>query len=1243
MHLLAAQPGSISDGSAALDLGQLPGDIVFLSSADTELACLAAAQDRSGPDAPSLRLVNLLRLGHNLSIDLYLDKVVSRARLVILRLLGGAGYWSYGVEQLAALCRERGIPFAALPGDDQPDAGLMELSTVPAETMNRLWRYCIEGGIENATHLLRFAGTLTGREEAWREPVPLLRAGLYWPGLELPGYEDLAVRWKRDRPVAVIVFYRALLQAGNLAAIDALIAALDAAGLDALPLYATSLKESAAADLVAAMIERAKPSVILNGTAFALSSPGAARAATPFDAADVPVLQLVFSGGGEAEWREGSQGLSARDLAMQVALPEVDGRILSRAVSFKGEARYDPATQCSILSYQPVPDRVAFVAALAAGWARLRQAPAGERRVAMILANYPNRDGRIGNGVGLDTPAGLLEAMKAMEGAGYRLGELPPDSAALMSRLLAGPTNSGRHRHGGEKLSLAAYEDFLSRLPTRARDQVEARWGRPESDPFYNSGGVELPIHRFGNAIIAVQPARGYNIDPASSYHSPDLVPPHGYLAFYAWLREDFHAHAIVHMGKHGNLEWLPGKALALSAECWPEAVLGPLPHLYPFIVNDPGEGSQAKRRAGAVIVDHLTPPLTRAETYGPLADLERLVDEYYEASGLDPRRCSLLRQQILELARSSGLDKDCGIAAAEEAGSALGKLDAHLCDLKELQIRDGLHVFGKSPEGEQLTDLLIALTRLPRGDGQGPRASLIRALSRDLGLSEGFDPLDCDMAASWAGARPAILSGFSGSWRSSGDTLERLELLARKLVGGEVSPDPAWRGTGAVMDFIQRDLRPRVGACGKAEIEGLLTGLDGRFVAPGPSGAPTRGRPEVLPTGRNFYSVDTRLVPTPAAWQLGWKSASLLLERYRQEHGNWPRSLALSAWGTANMRTGGDDIAQALALMGVRPCWDANSGRLSGFEILPLSILDRPRVDVTLRISGFFRDAFPQQVDLVASAARAVAALDEPPAQNPLAERVARDRQALEASGMTPEAAARRAGHRVFGSKPGAYGAGLQALIDERGWQTTADLARAYVAWGGYAYGEGSAGEAEHGLFERRLAAVEGVIHNQDNREHDLLDSDDYYQFEGGLAAAVTELSGRRPVIYHNDHSRPESPRIRRLEEEIARVVRGRVVNPKWIAGVMRHGYKGAFEMAATVDYMFAFAATTGAVADHHFDAVYEAYLADPAVRGFLLAANPDAAREMAERLMEAMDRGLWRPRANAAYDDLAGLRRAA
>jgi cobaltochelatase CobN len=1240
MHLLAAKPGAISDGSTAVDLGQSPAEIVILSSADTELACFAAARAHLGSQAPSLRLANLMQLGHNLSIDLYLDQVIRHARLVVIRLLGGSRYWPYGVEQVTAVCREQGIALAVLPGDDQPDPELAATSTLPTEATHRLWRYCIEGGVENAANLLRYATTLIGGEADWREPMPLLRAGLYWPGLHTPSFEDVARQWPTSRPVAALVFYRALLQAGNLSVIDALIGALGKAGLNALPIYATSLKESGPSDFVASAIERSRPAIVLNGTAFALSSPGAERAATPFDAADAPVLQVVFAGGSEEDWRSGSQGLSARDLAMQVVLPEVDGRILSRAVSFKAEAQFDKETQCSIVAYRPVADRVDFVAALASGWARLRSTPAAERRVAVILANYPNRDGRLGNGVGLDTPAGTVTVLQALAAAGYRVEGTPADGRALMARLLAGPTNSGRHRSGGETLPLEDYRAFLSTLPRPLSAQLEQRWGKPEQDPFFVDGHFVLPIHRFGHVVVAIQPARGYNIDPVRSYHDPDLIPPHGYLAFYAWLRQQFTAHAIVHMGKHGNLEWLPGKALALSSACWPEAAFGAIPHLYPFIVNDPGEGSQAKRRSAAVIVDHLTPPLTRAESYGPMRDLERLVDEYYEAAGLDPRRCKLLRDQILELAVSTGLDKDCGIAADDNADSALGKLDGHLCDLKELQIRDGLHVFGHSPTGSRETDLLVALSRLPRGSGKGPAASLIRALARDLELPEGFDPLDCDMAVPWTGPRPSALAMEDEPWRSNGDTIERLELLARRLVGGEAVAGKGWAASAMVLEYIAKDLKPRLADSGAGELAGLLAGLGGRFVPPGPSGAPTRGRPEVLPTGRNFYSVDTRLVPTAAAWSLGWKSASLLLERYRQEHGNWPKRLALSAWGTSNMRTGGDDIAQALALMGVRPSWDVNSGRLAGFEILPLSILDRPRVDVTLRISGFFRDAFPQQVDLMASAARAVAELDEPPALNPLAERAGRDRVEFEAAGLSAEAAAKRAALRVFGSKPGAYGAGLQALIDERGWKSAADLAHAYVAWGGYAYGDGADGRAEHRLFESRLATIEGVLHNQDNREHDLLDSDDYYQFEGGLAVAVKELSGRAPAIYHNDHSRPESPRIQRLEQEIARIVRGRVVNPKWIAGVMRHGYKGAFEMAATVDYMFAFAATTGAVADHHFDAVYQAYLGDPAVRQFVMTANRDAAREMAERLLEAMERGLWRPRANAAFHDLVQLR---
>ncbi|HRQ83019.1 MAG TPA: cobaltochelatase subunit CobN, partial [Azospirillaceae bacterium] len=548
--------------------------------------------------------------------------------------------------------------------------------------------------------------------------------------------------------------------------------------------------------------------------------------------------------------------------------------------------------------------------------------------------------------------------------------------------LLRGPTNDLKALDGRqvrESLSLAAYRRFFRRLPGAARQAVTARWGVPEADPFVRDGAFRLPVKRYGAVAVAIQPARGYNFDPAATYHDPALVPPHSYLAFYAWVREAFAAHAVIHFGKHGNVEWLPGKGLALSAACFPEVALGPMPHLYPFIVNDPGEGSQAKRRTQAVIIDHLTPPLTRAGSYGPLRELERLVDEYYEAAGLDPRRLPILRDEILDLGAGTGLSADCGVAADDDPQTALAKLDAHLCDLKELQIRDGLHVFGRSPAGEQLNTLLAALLRLPRGGGRDGDASLIRALAADLDLPEGFDPLDCAMAAAWDGPRPDALQAVCGdSWRSNGDTVERLEELALRLLTGDTACPPDWRRTAAVLDYAETTLRPNVAACGAAELDGLLRGLDGRFVPPGPSGAPTRGRPEGLPTGRNFYAVDTRALPTPAAWSLGWKSACRVIERYAQDHGDYPRALALSAWGTANMRTGGDDIAQALALMGVRPTWDVGGGRVSGFEIMPAGVLDRPRVDVTLRVSGFFRDAFPNLIDLFDAAARAVAALDE-------------------------------------------------------------------------------------------------------------------------------------------------------------------------------------------------------------------------------------------------------------------------
>ncbi len=1239
MHLLVTQPGEINDGGQAVDLGQSPGDIVFLSSAASDLAILA--EEHRSHDFPTLRLANLMQLGHNMSVDLYIENTIVGAKLVIVRLLGGLGYWPYGIEQIKIACIENGIKFVVVPGDATPDPELTDQSTLEPEVCHRIWQYCVQSGPDNILNLLYYSSWLIGREMDWREPVSLLPSGIYWPSFTNPNLEQISEKWVNGSPVVAVIFYRSLLQTSDLDPINLLIECLQTKNINPLPIFVGSLKDPISAEIVKGFIERTYPAVILNCTGFAVSSPGGNTLKTPFSEADCPVFQVILSGGTFDDWQEGARGLSPKDLAMNVALPEVDGRLITRAISFKNQKEFDELTEVAVIKHEAVKSRVDFVVALAASWARLRSAKAADKRLAIVVANYPNKDGRLGNGVGLDTSASIAVTLKRLMKEGYLLGEnVPLTSREIMDRFLGGPTNASDKRTGGELFSIVDYQKFFKRLPQLIKNEIMERWGEPQTDPFYSEGNFILPTHIFGNVILAVQPARGYNIDPTSSYHDPDLVPPHGYLAFYAWLRDKMKVHAIVHFGKHGNLEWLPGKAIVLDQTCYPEIALGPLPHLYPFIVNDPGEGTQAKRRSGAIIVDHLTPPLTRAESYGPLQDLEQLIDEYYQATGMDPRRLKMLAEEILILSRDIGLDKDIGIKHSDVEDVALAKIDNYLCELKEMQIRDGLHIFGESPVGAQKTDLIIALTRLPRGDGRGSAESLIRALSEDLKFNN-FDPLDCEMGDVWLGTKPKELECYGDVWRSNGDTVERLEMLAKDILIGDVNPKRYWSKTNAVVKFIQQTLDPIVSNCGEKELSGLIRGLAGCFVEPGSSGAPTRGRLDVLPTGKNFFSVDVRAIPTPSAWKLGWKSASLLIERHFQENGEYPRRMAISAWGTANMRTGGDDIAQALALIGVQPVWDKQANRITGFEVMPLTVLGRPRVDITFRISGFFRDAFPAQVDLLDSAIRAVATQDESEYDNPLAAQTKKDSALLIAAGSGVDDALRRASFRIFGSKPGAYGAGLQTLIDERCWESDEDLKRVYVAWGSYVYGNGAEGTAEEDLFEARLKGVEVVVHNQDNREHDILDSDDYYQFEGGITAAVRELSGQQPTIYHNDHSRPDIPKIRTLEEEIGRVVRARAANPKWIEGVMRHGYKGAFEMAATVDYLFSFAVTSQVVGHHHFDQLFDAYILNQDVRRFIEEHNTPALLEIVERFEEAIERGVWHPRSNRVGELIAQLKR--
>ncbi|WP_293160195.1 cobaltochelatase subunit CobN [Okeania sp. SIO2C9] len=1838
MHRIAATPGGWNpQAEGVIFIEQTPAPIIFLTAADTDIQTLAAAVNKLPSDFPPVRVANLLHLQQQLTIDTYADDILSKAEVIILRLLGGRSYWSYGLEVLQEALEKNDAKLIVIPGDDRPDPDLMNHSNISISAVNQLWRYLTEAGVDNFVNGLQFVANIClDKNYHLPPPISVPRVGIYpWQKQQ-----------QNTKAKIGILFYRAHYLSGNVAPIDALCQALTTRNLEPVPVFVSSPRDL---EIQEEILQYFQPEdsqaiqLLLNTTSFAvsvvnnqdselenLSFPPLLRNGKKLD---IPVLQVIFSGGNFEQWESQFQGLSPRDVAMNVALPEVDGNIISRAVSFKAVQTWNSDLETDVVSYLPVENRIAFVTELAANFIKLRQTPVSQRRIALILANYPNRDGRLANGVGLDTPASCVEILQALQQAGYNLENIPETGDELIKCLTSGVTNdleSRELRSVLQSLSLAEFETYFTSLPEVVREKIIQRWGKRNDIDFgmahtdfatdvrinstiippsfsqdissnfsefkkdnYTDFATDVRINstiippsfsqdvssnfsefkkdsevkeidnfpipgiKLGNIFVGIQPSRGYDIDPSLNYHAPDLEPTPNYLAFYYWLREKFKIDAIIHVGKHGNLEWLPGKSVGLSQECFPEITLGALPHFYPFIVNDPGEGSQAKRRSQAVIIDHLTPPMTRAEIYGALQQLETLIDEYYEAQNLDPSRLSVIRERIINLIEKEGLDKDLSFLGKDSENTnfatdvrinstnfsefkgvtsdsfgaekdsdflwsseqnqdkfvteieslspdsfgakkdsdflslpeqnqdkfvieiegvtsdsfgaekdsdflwsseqnqdkfvieiegvtfefsdsekdsdflwsseqnqdkfateieslspdsfgakkdsdflslpeqnqdkfvteieslspdsfgakkdsdflspseqnqdkfvieieslspdsfgakkdsdflspseqnqdkfvieiegvtsdsfgakkdsdflwsseknrdkfvaeiegvtfefsdsekdsdflslpeqnqdkfvteieslspdsfgakkdseflspseqnqdkfvteiegvtsnfsssekdsdflslpeqnqdkfvteiegvtfefsdsekdsdflslpeqnqdkfvteieslspdfsssekdldflspseqnqdkfvieieslssdfsssekdldflspseqnqdkfvieieslspdssssekdldflspseqnqdkfvieieslspdssssekdldflspseknrekkdlftpslhfnrgekfendenarfakLITNVDGYLCELKEAQIRDGLHIFGQCPQGQQLRDLIIAIARHP----STTRLGLTRALAEDLGLD--FDPLTDDFSTIIN--QNLLIDGKS--CRTLGNAVEVLEEKAANLVENLInqnlinSPFPQ---TNKELEWIRQNLLPSLQKTNQ-EIINLLIGLDGKYIPSGSSGAPTRGRPDVLPTGRNFYSVDIRAIPTETAWRVGQLAAENLIERYTQENGEYPQTLGLSVWGTSTMRTGGDDIAEALALLGVKPVWDRPSRRVIDFEILPISILGRPRVDVTLRISGFFRDAFPNIIDLFDQAVIAVANLDESPTENPLAAQVKKEVKYWQELGLTEIQAKARSQYRIFGSKPGAYGAGLQGLIESQNWQDDQDLARAYINWSSYAYTgiNNSYNQEARAInspeaFSQRLQQMQIVLHNQDNREHDLLDSDDYYQFQGGMTVAIRALTGKNPDTYFGDNSMPENPKVRQLKEQITRVYRSRVVNPKWIAGVMRHGYKGAFEMAATIDYLFAYDATAKCVEDFMYQGVAEAYIFDENVQSFIHGKNPWALRDMAERLLEANQRGLW------------------
>ncbi|MYR05598.1 cobaltochelatase subunit CobN [Gordonia sp. SID5947] len=1179
--------------------------ILLLSTSDTDLITAAACgSDFSGAN-PARILVDDI------------PSLAVGADLIVVRILGGTRAWEDGLAAVEAT----GKPLVVCSGEQQPDPDLMAHSSVPAGVVAEAHNYLAAGGVENLVNLHNFLS----------DTVLLTGLG-FDPPRQTPawGVLERSARAATSAPTIAVLYYRAQHLAGNTRYVEALCAAIEDRGGRALPIYCASLR-TAPDDLIDLL--GTADALVVTVLAAGGATPAAASAGGDDDAwnierlaaLDIPILQGLCLTGSRADWAATDDGLSPLDVATQVAVPEFDGRIITVPFSFK---EFD---ENGLPWYQPDPERCARVAGIAVAHARLRRTPASDRRVALMLSAYPTKHARIGNAVGLDTPRSLLHLLVALRAAGYDIGPdsgpdaIPglagDDSDALIHAIVeAGgqdPDWLSEETLAASPIRVAAddYRRWFATLPEELRHSVEEHWGPAPGDLFVDrstrpDGEIVVSAMRFGNITLMVQPPRGFGENPVAIYHDPDLPPSHHYLASYRWLtgRGDgdadipgFGADAIVHVGKHGNLEWLPGKTLGMSAACGTDAALGDVPLIYPFLVNDPGEGTQAKRRAHAVLVDHLIPPMARAESYGDIARLEQLLDEHANISALDPAKLPAIRQQIWTLLTAAKMDHDLGLSERPDEDvfdDMLLHVDGWLCEIKDVQIRDGLHVLGQAPADENEVDLVLAMLRARQLWG-GTQA--LPGLREALGLTEDGSAARTSVDDVETTARELVAACAKEGWTAA-------------AVENAAQGHPS--AVADVLGFAAREVVPRLRQTGR-EIDQILHALDGGFIEAGPSGSPLRGLINVLPTGRNFYSVDPKAVPSRLAWETGRALADSLIERYVAEHGHHPASVGLSVWGTSAMRTSGDDIAEVLALLGVMPIWDEASRRVVDLELIGLAELGRPRIDVTVRISGFFRDAFPHVVTMLDDAVALAAAADEADDENYVAAHV---RSALADHGDR-----RRASTRIFGSKPGTYGAGLLQLIDSREWRSDADLAQVYTEWGGYAYGRDLGGIPAVDDMRSAYRRIAVAAKNTDTREHDIADSDDYFQYHGGMVATVRALTGTSPDAYIGDSTRPDSVRTRTLSEETSRVFRARVVNPRWISAMQRHGYKGAFEMAATVDYLFGYDATTNVVADWMYEKLTEAYVLDEDNQRFMQQSNPWALHGIAERLLEAVDRDLW------------------
>ncbi|AAQ00002.1 MULTISPECIES: cobaltochelatase subunit CobN [Prochlorococcus] len=1223
MHRIANLPSEESTENLAL-LEQPQAPVLFLTSAASDISTLSYILNENKNHAlkDKIRALKIDFLLHNAQVDHYLTTTGSKAQIIVVRYLGRRSDWSYGFEQLYYWSKEdKNRHLIILSGVEEQETELNSIGNITFPLSLKLGKLLRIGGFSNMKTFLAIISKILTCEI------------VNFKNIKIANIDD-PCRWEWTDvkgPKIGLILYSSILNSGDSNLAISIIKILRQKGLNPRPLWVSSLKKKHVQSKVLDIYKEENVRCVLTTTSFAsVNFDQASEGKQIWDLLGVPVIQILSSNKQKKEWKDSSRGLDPLDLSLQVVMPELDGRITTKIGGFKKVVEQNLNLYSPVYRINPDKENIKWIADYTKSWVSLQKKDKQEVKIIINLSNYPIKDGRIANGVGLDSPESIVVLLEQLKLNGYYLGNkpIPSNSKQLMKLIINGRTNSleSSNNEPLEYISLDQYLKFWSTFSLTAKQKIKLNWNKPSLSIDLEKKGFPVNGIRFGNIAILIQPSRGYTEDNINDIHSPTLAPPHRYIAQYFWIYKFFKADVMIHMGKHGTAEWLPGKSVGLSSSCFPQLVIPPIPYLYPFIVNDPGEGSQAKRRTHSIIVDHLTPPLARAGLSQQLIDLENLLDEYYETLLLDSDRNKIVKEKLDSIIIKENFDSIISTKDKlnNKVDSIYENLDSYLCELKESQIRTGLHILGRMPSDSKLGELTLAIAMAPTFNTSG----ISQYLSRLLNIN--IDP--------WADNEGDSISEVDNNrlfdlnqlkFRIKGDYITWINNQAQSVVSYYLRKALNKRDINCIPNNLINELRPlllpgplpleiykikeslipSILKSPSNEIKSLFKGINGLRVSSGPSGSPTRGNVEVLPTGKNFYSVDLRCLPTQSAWDLGRKSAEQLCEIYLLEKGIHMSNLAMSVWATSTMRNGGEDICQFLSFLGIRPVWDNNTKKLIDLEVIPLQILGRPRVDVTLRISGLFRDAFPNLIELVNKALDMILNIDEPLELNPLLK-----------SSKNGEYIS-----RIFGSSPEGYGTGLQELINIGIWEETSELANCYLKSSQWEYTNSKEPTLNLNGLKESLKKIQVVLHSQDNREHDLLDSDDYYQFHGGLSAAVKELSGICPDIYFGDNSRKNKPRIHKLEKEIDKVVRSRLLNNKWIEGMKEHGYKGAFELSASLDYLFAYDATTGSVPKWCYSSIREQWLDNDSTKNFLIEQNPWVLRDISERFLEAYNRKMW------------------